>query len=111
MKIDFTKVLVNLENEPLMDERGVSTLGKVVSSALLFEAPPAASNEPRMDGKDKERRYILAVMVADSERNKKPLDLVSEDISLIKKCIAVPYAPLISGQAWQMIEKENGQES
>jgi hypothetical protein len=74
------------------------TLRTAAINALL--APPQ-QGEPPLIGTEQVKRYDLASAIYAA---KEPLDLEAEQVALIKEQIAKTYGPLITGQAWKMIE-------
>lgn len=96
MKINFNQVLVNLKGEPLkQSEDEDATLGSVAVEALLAKKDAT--------GKDKANRYDLAMRIHNSEE---PLDFKIKEMALIQKLIGDVWPPLVVGQAWKMLEKE-----
>jgi len=65
-----------------------------------------ASNEQNMTGEEKMKRFELALHLKQASI----ADLDAEQITTLKKLIGERYAPLVSGQAWMMLENkwENG---
>lgn len=102
MKVDFTKAFQTIEGEPLYeaDNKKALTLKKVAIESLLavFE------DERNLSGEEKVKRYELALKISGNEI----VDLKAEDIALIKKLITKGYSSLVVGQAWKMIEENNG---
>jgi len=89
------EVLLNVKNKP-------ATMRGVIVDALLG----TYQSEPNLSGEDKLKRFELAVRLK-AEDN--PVDLSIEELQLAKQLIGKGYAPLISGQVWQMLEgKDSG---
>ena len=99
MKIDFSAILLNLNDTPLMQppdptgENVPATLAWVASEALL-----RATDEK--DGTKKYKLYSLAMKVG----NGGEVDLKSEDIALIKQKIGEQFAPLVVGRSFDLLE-------
>ena len=98
MIILFNRVLMDFEGEEIKtDKKQVLTLKITTVNALLA----TFSDEANLSGEDKLKRFELAQVVNASTD---PVDLIAEDVALIKKLIAKAYATLIVGQAWKMLE-------
>ena len=94
MKINFEQPIKTMKGEDIKD----LTLRSVTVEALLA----AFDDERSLAGKDKAERYLLATRVHASQGD---LDLSVEDIVKIKQLIGKGYGPLVVGQAWSMLEK------
>lgn len=98
--VDFDQKIKALDGSQLTDQDGKPTdkfsLGFVAATSLVNSYP----DEGNIAGEEKAKRYLLAVKVQKGIVN----DLSAEDIALIKKMIAKNFAPLISGQAWLMLD-------
>ena len=99
MKIDFSAILLNLNDSPLMqppDARGIAdvpaTLAWVTSEALL-----RATDEK--DGQQKYKLYALAMKVGSGGEH----DVKAEDVALIKRKIGEQFAPLVVGRAFDLL--------
>ena len=98
MQIDVTQELKTLSGAPIpVDEtREPFTLRAVCVNVLLGQA----ADERGITGEEKFKRYELARKIYNED---KP-ELSVEDLALLKKLIGAGYAPLVVGQAWQMID-------
>lgn len=111
MEIDFTQQLIRLDNgEPLdiaiaacpMCRREVeskpATLRAICVDALLnqYEA------ERNLSGEEKMTRFNLAVRITNEDEP----ELRSEEVTLIKKVVAMMYGPLVMGQTWNMLDPQ-----
>ena len=110
MKIRINSILKNVYGEPLKSQRKKDRpkgsdkprefedmiLKDVIVNSLLGEF-----EGEKLTGEKKLERYRLAMKIQDT---KTEIDLASEDIVLIKDLIGKSWSPLISGQAWEMIE-------
>ena len=101
MKIDFSAILLNLQDEPLLQpvskegEKPLpATLAWVTSEALL-----RATEEK--DGQKKYQLYSLAMRVG----NGGEVEVKAEDIALIKQKIGEQFAPLVVGRAFDLLER------
>jgi hypothetical protein len=99
MRIDFSAILLNLNDSPLMQPPGPNgsevpaTLAWVASEALL-----RATEEK--DGQKKYKLYALALKVGAGGE----VELKSEDVALIKTKIGEQFAPLVVGRAFDLLE-------
>lgn len=101
MKIDFSAILLNLQDEPLMqpvakegEEAQPATLSWIASEALL------RATEDK-DGQKKYKLYALAMKVGGGDE----VELKAEDITLIKQKIGEQFAPLVVGRAFDLLEQ------
>jgi len=97
MKIKLNSKLIGVDGiKPLPnpDNGKDLTLKDVCINAIL---------QPRKDdtGKQKAEAYELFLKIRDVNE----IDLSVEQVAQIKKNIGEIYAPLISGQAWQILDK------
>ena len=79
--------------KPIIVEEEI-VLNKICSNALM-------QPDQKDDGAKKVEKYLLAQKVHNADE----VELTVEEISLLKECIAVGYAPLVVGQAWCLLEK------
>jgi len=98
MKIDLKKKLIGVDGIkalPNPDNGKDLTLRDVCINAIL---------QPRKDatGKQKAEAYELFLKIRDAGNE---IDLSVEQVAQIKKSIGEIYAPLISGQAWAILDK------
>jgi hypothetical protein len=113
MKVKVSSILKNVYGEPLKSQRkkprtkaeqkaGKSpefegmTLKDVMVNSLLGEY-----EGEKLTGEDKLKRYKLAMKVQDA---KAEAELTTTEIAEIKELIGKSWSPLISGQAWELIE-------
>lgn len=98
MKIDFSKEILDLENNAVKSEAGeVVTLKSVSTTALLN---PRAGVEPNADAAVK--KFSLAMTIHGA---KGPVDLKAEEVVLLKASIGAIYAPLVVGRAFELLDK------
>ncbi len=99
MKINLDQVFTDLNGEVVKQKINGKevpfALAHAAANALLTENP-----EKKLSGMDKVRNYDLAVRVYKGGN----VDLTPEEIVLIKSVISDCYAPLITGQAYKMLE-------
>jgi len=101
MKIDMSQTLKTLEGKDLTekDEDGKDkpiTLGVIACSALLTPH----QGEDNLSGEDKARRHKLAVRIVNAVH----VDIVIDDVALLKKLIGKNPYPLYVGQAFEMLD-------
>ena len=97
MKIDFARELMNLKGKPMTLEGEPGTLGLVAATALI-----AQGADETLTGEQKLKCFRLARRISDADGP--VVDITVEDAALIKERIARLYPPLVSGQAWHMID-------
>ena len=95
MKIDFSRVLNDLESKPIKTEEGELTLERVAVSALLHPVKDETG-----DTKYAKYKIIKAIHGATE-----PVELKAEDVSTIKAAIgSSSFTAIVTGQAWDLIE-------
>jgi hypothetical protein len=93
--IDFSKVLTDLQGEPIKTDEGELTLERVAVSALL---------QPVKDetGDSKYTKYGLIKRIHGASE---PVELKAEDIATVKRAIGESqFTAIVTGQAWDLIE-------
>lgn len=98
MAIDFTKILVDFKGQPLKDGEVEANLGSVVVNALM------ANYNDDANGKEKLRRYKLALRIHDSTIEEIPIELKAEEIALCKDLIGKAFNPIVVGQAYMLLD-------
>jgi len=104
MKVDFSMVLTDLLGKPVLWGRSSddhATLKHISVNALTDTLPSEVSGRAQVSGEEKFKKFKLASKISDADG---PVDLKSEEISLLKKLIGELYAPVIVGRAWDMLE-------
>lgn len=97
MKLLLTTPIVDLNGKVLNNDLGEPfKLRGILINALLA----AFQDEQNLSGEDKLYRWKLANKINDSVE----LEVKAEDIVLLKKLVAKAYAPIISGQVWEILE-------
>jgi hypothetical protein len=102
LALDFTTKLTTLDGADLQDQQGKpdpTSLAKVAENALLTVYPDEATDPKRE--MESAHRYGVAKTIHDNPKDPK---LSIEDLALVKKLILKAYAPLIGGQAAQLID-------
>lgn len=102
MKIDFSKVLLDLKGEPLMEgappnEKPI-TLSSILCTALLAQYP----DEQSLSGKEKAKRFQIALKIVDGGEQ----DVSVDDVAEMKKLIGKGFGPLIVGRAYEMLDPQ-----
>lgn len=107
MKVDFSGHVLDLEDKPILVqmETGTSeplTLERVAVSSLL-------QMSDKLSGDEKYSRYTLMRKI---HHKRAPVDLRAEDIATLKKVIGESqYTPLVTGQAWDLLEGKGNVEA
>jgi hypothetical protein len=98
MKVNFEKVLVDMDGVELKDTKGgtAKVRGCVVDALLA-----TYQDEQNLAGEEKMKRFDLATKIYKGED-----DVVVEDITLIKKLVGKAYTPIVVGQVWRVLEGE-----
>lgn len=106
MQVKVDSVLVDLDGDPIKEwkklpgeEKPVAvdvTLKKIVCDALL-----APVEGEKFDGLESVRRYALARKVYAAKGS---INLTAEDTSLVKRLVGLRYAPLVVGQAFELLD-------
>lgn len=96
MKINFDKAITDLNGNPLKEGDEEITLKGVCVSALM-----AAFPDEKLPGTDKLKRFRLADAIYSANG---PLEVSSEDISLLKKLVGDGWGVLIVGRALPLLE-------
>jgi hypothetical protein len=101
VKINVTKVLLDLEGKPLrvpaLDTAGERdlTLRKVCTDALqaqlLNDAP---------DGEEKFKRFQLAMLIMSSDEP----DLKAEELTKLKRLIGLGFSSTVVGRAYEILD-------
>ena len=106
--IDFSVVVTDLKNEPLMErapdgKATAITLGQLCSNALLT----TYDDERSLSAQEKIRRFKLALKLNDaSGKPAKDVSLTAAEISEITNLSAKLYSPLAVGKILQIIDPE-----
>ncbi len=111
MQINFTVEMKNIhghtlkERMPDPDEPGKTIEDAVTLKVISVNA--LLSVEDGMSGKDKAKRYALAIQINQSDET--GLDLSIDDIALVKRLVGKNYSPLVVGQAWQILDPKKAE--
>jgi hypothetical protein len=100
MKINFNQSIKQLgKDEPLLkpNSKEAFCLKDAAIDSLLAPTPPGE----RQSGEEKAKHYLMAMRIY---TNPEDVDFTVEEISKIKQVIGNGYAPLVVGQAWEMLE-------
>jgi len=92
-------------NQELKDVDGKAIQAGAKPRLLLQDVCINALLTPNQKDEEKQKwdKYELYKKVRDA---KAEVELLAEEISLIKKSIAIVNPPLIMGQAWEMLENK-----
>ena len=97
MQVDFSKQFKNFDGTTIPEKAGEDKSFTLATASINAVMNP----EEKLSGEDSVKRLDLATAIYAAT---KPLELTSEQVSLIKAQIAKVYGPLIVGQAWKMLE-------
>lgn len=105
MKINFNQEIKTIEGESIAyGKLTITTLKDVTLQALLA----VLQDEQNLGGEEKAKRWLLAMRIYS---NQEDIDLMAEDVVIIKRLIGKAYGPLFVGQAWEMLEGKNTKEN
>lgn len=110
MKVNVDALVRNLDGTPLIENQmqrpdgtlfggKTVTVGVMAARALNF----SFQDEDKLPAEEKVQRFELSCRVMRS-KNGLPVDLVSEDITLVKKCVGKAFGPMIVGQVFPVFE-------
>ena len=113
MQVTIGTVLVGMDDSPLKDKIP-SGQKNLMGGDIMIDGPEITlravsmtaltgvyEDERNLSGDEKVKRWMLAVKL---KRAGDSVDLVSEEIVLIKKLIGKAYGPIVCGQSWQLLE-------
>lgn len=119
-KINFSTELLDMDGKPIEDisKRKLDEVtGKVLKEGPTLRLADICINvltgaktdqdKKDLDGEAKLHFFVLACQIRDSLKpGAAQPDIRAKDIILLKEMISLNYIPLVSGQAWQMLEPE-----
>jgi hypothetical protein len=95
VKVDFSRALKDLKGEPIKTDEGELTLERVAVSSLLQPAKDET-------GDSKYKKYGIIKQIHGAAE---PVELKSEDVSLVKRAIGESqFTAIVTGQAWDLLE-------
>ena len=97
MKIDFSKVPVDLDGIPFTEKDVPVKVSSIAINALLATFP----HEQALSGEDKLKRFTLAQRI---KTNEKSVDISAEELALIKSLIGYGFPPLCVGAAYAILD-------
>lgn len=102
MIIDFGATIHNIKGEPMEDETGPVTLGRITTNALLADYPDEHDQRgaSTLNGEQKAKRFKLALLAT----TEAPADVSVEDMAEIKKLVPKAYGPLVVGRVFDILE-------
>lgn len=98
MKINFSRVLTDLNGVTINDGAQDVTLKTVALQALLA----AYADETQLSGQEKFARYKIADRINDGGE-----EFSVEEVALLKQLVGKAYLPLVVGRAWELLEKQD----
>lgn len=103
MKVNFSKLVTDLDGAPLKAEGKTMTIGSAIITALLA---PGAAERPSAESSGE--RFRLAQKVhastSDNEIAVAPGEITVEEAALIKKLVGALFAPIVYGRVAEAIE-------
>ncbi len=99
MRIDVSKEILDLDGEPLKDDRKKPlTIGEAMTNGLM-----AAFGDEKLSGKEKLERFMLASRI----HKQKEVELTAEEGALIQKLVNQCYpSPLVVAQVILEIDRK-----
>jgi hypothetical protein len=98
VRIDFQQRLKAIDGSELVENGKPVTLAAVAVNALLDVIP----KQEEVTSEAKVQRWRIAQRIFAAEE---PVDVTVEEVVIVKKLIGIGYAPLIVGQAFDLIER------
>lgn len=98
MKINFNQELQTFDGKPIIKQGTKEETLKLIDVAVNALLTP----DEKSSGEERFKRYNIALNI---HSNSNEADLNVEDVATLKKLIGVTYAPIVVGQAWNMLEK------
>ena len=95
MTVTVTQALTDFSGAALKLGDDELTLRRVCVEALLAQHPGET-----VDGNEKLKRFQLAQKIHGAES----ISLTAEEVALSKRLIGQAFAPLVSGQAWLLLD-------
>lgn len=103
-KIDFTQVLVGIDNKPLVSPDPKITTGMTLGEAAVTALMTTLDEDKGANGETKFNLYELARKISQN----KNASLTVEEINTIKTRIGKAYGPTVVGPAWALLGKATG---
>lgn len=98
MKIKINQTLVGVDGIPLKSEKGIPVTFKDVAISSILN---------HVQNEDVQKKYKKYTLYKKLNVNKEEVDLLTEELMIVKQAIGAVQPPLIMGQCWDIIEKEN----
>lgn len=96
--VEATKTGTDEAGKDIIEQRPI-TLAGIAVNALLAQH----EDERALAGADKVKRYKLAQKIHDSTGE---IEIMSEEVALLKTLIGKTYPPLLVGLAWGLLEAD-----
>lgn len=100
MNINVETPIADMDGKPIVVADAVLTLRKICVDALLAQHPSEQPPRAEPDGTEKLRRFLLAKRISETAN----VEMTVEEVSLVKKLVGMAFNPLVSGQAWLMLD-------
>ncbi len=106
MKLDVTREFKDLYGEAIQDvskdDNGVTSKKPLTVRAVLISALVTSVQGTSIKAEEQVGRFILAHKVVSDDE----IELSAEQVTNIKKWVAVRYAPMITGQICLLLEEK-----
>lgn len=100
MLIDFTTIMKNIDGTPFIFDEKELTLATVAITSLLG----STEDTNKLTADLKVHRATLAQEIYRQSAAKSRLDIMAEDVALLKDAIGKAYAPLVIKRAWDILD-------
>ena len=100
MTLDVTQVLTGLDGEAIKDGDTAIALRPICINALMA----VLETDKGMSGEDKVKIWVLAGKIQKED----VVELVAEDVALLKARIGAAYGPAIAGPAFMLLNGTAG---
>lgn len=97
MKLDFSKPIRDLKNEPIVENGAAVTLGSVACKVLEMLMP----DEQNLPSDKKVKRFELALIAAQGNEQ----EVTPQQFTEIHELIGKAYPPLVVGRAYEIMDE------
>ena len=99
VKVDVTQVLTRFDGEAIQVEGKPMTVRLVLTNAMLN-----TDRKEQLSGTEQWERYAMAKRI--NERD--VIEFTAQEAADLQERVAKFYAPLVTGQVWEIIEGKGG---
>lgn len=100
MKIDMSQQLRGLDGKPVSIKDGGENVPMKLSNVCVNALLTPLEEDKKQSGEDKFKNYQLSQKIYE----KGEVELEAQDIAKVKERVGKCFGPLVSGQAWDMLE-------